>query len=248
MTRPDGRIEPGQPLRGAISARAWNRAQDAADIVFGNRYSVSGESGGGGLKPYTWVYCKPSITVQRWGILEITGVEITPTSSDSSTATRSFEDCPVITGGSPSSTTTAWCVAVEPIESGKVGRVAVAGLVQCKVSDLGDARGAHILWKDSHWSLIRMQAGVIRGTFSGTWEKGDTATVTDSVVSGAEYYAHNYIATVSSSTCLIAHVSGEWVLVGWDWHAMPSYDATKQQVLSHAADGGLGWLNTTACT
>ena len=35
MPRPDGRIEPGQPLRGAISARAWNRAQDAADVVLG---------------------------------------------------------------------------------------------------------------------------------------------------------------------------------------------------------------------
>lgn len=35
MGRTDGRIEPGQPLAGAISARAWNRAQDAADIVLG---------------------------------------------------------------------------------------------------------------------------------------------------------------------------------------------------------------------
>jgi hypothetical protein len=35
--RPDGRIEPGQKLASAISARAWNRAQDAADIVLGER-------------------------------------------------------------------------------------------------------------------------------------------------------------------------------------------------------------------
>jgi|GEM_PF-3914052 len=35
--RKDGRIEPGQPIASAISARAWNRAQDAADIVLGNR-------------------------------------------------------------------------------------------------------------------------------------------------------------------------------------------------------------------
>jgi hypothetical protein len=35
--RPDGRIEPGQKLARAISARAWNRAQDAADIVLGER-------------------------------------------------------------------------------------------------------------------------------------------------------------------------------------------------------------------
>lgn len=35
MARPDGRIEKGQRLGSAISARAWNRAQDAADVVLG---------------------------------------------------------------------------------------------------------------------------------------------------------------------------------------------------------------------
>lgn len=33
MAKPSGRIEKGQKLSTAISARAWNRAQDAADIV-----------------------------------------------------------------------------------------------------------------------------------------------------------------------------------------------------------------------
>lgn len=35
MARPDGRIEKGQRLSSAISARAWNRAQEAADLVLG---------------------------------------------------------------------------------------------------------------------------------------------------------------------------------------------------------------------
>lgn len=35
MAKPDGRIEKGQPLNRAISARAWNRTQDAADLVLG---------------------------------------------------------------------------------------------------------------------------------------------------------------------------------------------------------------------
>jgi hypothetical protein len=38
--RQDGRIEPGQKLAGAISARAWNRAQDAADLVLGKQYGT----------------------------------------------------------------------------------------------------------------------------------------------------------------------------------------------------------------
>jgi hypothetical protein len=247
MPRPDGRLEPGQPLRGAISARAWNRAQDAADLVLGAHAGTSGVPGSTVLKPYTWVYCKASTTVARWGVLAITGVEITPTSS-SGDATASFEEMPVLTGGTPSATTTAWCVAVEPIESGKVGRVAVGGVVQLKEADLSKASGAHILWKDSNWALIRMQAGVIRGTFTGTWTKGSTTTVTDAVLSGATYTAKNYIATLSGSACLIAYVANEWVLVGWDWHAMTDYDATKQQVLTHAANGGLAWVSTTACT
>jgi len=45
--RQDGRIEPGQKLSGAISARAWNRAQDAADIVLGERTGFGAEPGAG---------------------------------------------------------------------------------------------------------------------------------------------------------------------------------------------------------
>jgi hypothetical protein len=37
MARADGRVEPGQSLKSAFSARAWNRAQDAADIVLNER-------------------------------------------------------------------------------------------------------------------------------------------------------------------------------------------------------------------
>ena len=248
MPRPDGRLEPGQPLRGAISARAWNRAQDAADLVLGAHAGTEGGSPGSPvLKPYTWCYCKPSVAVERWGVLAITGVAITPTSS-SGGATASFEEMPVLTGASPSATTTAWCVAVEPIAANAVGKVAVGGVVQLKAADLGKASGAHVLWKDSNWALIRIQAGVIRGTFSGSWTKGSTTTVTDAVVSGATYTAKNYIATLSGSACLIAYVANEWVLVGWDWHSMTDYDATKQQVLTHAANGGLAWVSTTACT
>lgn len=189
MARPDGRLEPGQPLRGAISARAWNRAQDAADLVLGANPGTEGVPGSPVLKPYTWCYCKPSVTVARWGVLAITGMEIAPTSS-SGGATASFEEMPVLTGGTPSATTTAWCVAVEPIESGKVGRVAVGGVVQCKVevdksddkfvacSSGGLKTGVKgeglILWKEG-------------GTGSGKWalvRLGTTATTELDVVTG----------------------------------------------------------------
>ena len=216
MARPDGRIEPGQPLRGAISARAWNRAQDAADLVLGANPGTTGVSGSQVLTPYTWVYCQPSVTVARWGVLAITGVAITPTSS-SGGATASFEEMPVLTGGTPSATTTAWCVAVEPIAANAVGRVAVGGVVQLKAADLGKASGAHVLWKDSTWALIRIQSGVVRGTFTAPWSKGATKSVSDAVTSGTTYAdVKNYFAAITGTgtkACAIAYVGTEWILI-----------------------------------
>jgi predicted RecA/RadA family phage recombinase len=168
------------------------------------------------IKPYTWVYCKPSVTVARWDVLAITGVAITPTTS-SGGATASFEEMPVLTGGTPSATTTAWCVAVEPIESGKIGKVAVGGVVQLKAEDIGKAFGAHVLWKDSTWALIRIQAGVIRGRFSAPWDKGSTKTVTDATLTAVTYAnVKNYFADVTGSgskTCAIAYAAGDWMLI-----------------------------------
>jgi hypothetical protein len=191
MARPDGRIEPGQPLRGAISARAWNRAQDAADLVLGANPGTAGAPGSPVLKPYTWAYCRPSVTVARWGVLAITGVAITPTSS-SGGATASFEEMPVLTGGTPSATTTAWCVAVEPIESGKIGRVAVGGVVQCKV-EVGKADDKFVACKASASELktgVKGEGLILykeSGTGSGKWalvRLGTTATTELDVVTG----------------------------------------------------------------
>ena len=209
MARPDGRIEPGQPLGGAISARAWNRAQDAADLVLGASTGTSVTPGSPVLKPYTWVYCQPSVSVARWGVLAITGMAITPTSV-AGDATASYEEMPVLTGGTPSASIASWCVAVEPIQSGKIGRVAVGGVVQCK------------------------------------------ASISNS--------AHRFVRAKSSTAELESAWSGEGLILwrgnGWalvrlgilDLTKYESYDATKQQVLGHAANGGLAWIDTTACT
>lgn len=189
MSRPDGRIEPGQPLRGAISARAWNRAQDAADLVLGANPGTAGVPGSTAITPYTWVYCKPSVTVARWGVIAITGVAITPTSS-SGGATASFEEMPVLTGGTPSATTTAWCVAVEPIESGKIGRVAVGGVVQCKV-EVDKADDKFVACSASGLKTGVKGEGLIlykeSGTGSGKWalvRLGTTATTEIDVITG----------------------------------------------------------------
>lgn len=179
MARPDGRVEKGQKLSSAFSARAWNRAQDAADVVLGVTPGVEADGIRGPSAPYTYVYCKASVAVGRWGVLEITGMEIAPTGA---TATSQFESMPVIQGGIPSETSRAIAIAVEPIAAGAIGRVAIDGAVQVKL-DVGhvDHRFARpkastsamqsdwggpamILWKPSstgsdQWSLVRMGGG-----------------------------------------------------------------------------------------
>jgi len=52
--RPDGRVEPGQRISSAFSARAWNRAQDAADVVLGAR---TGATAGPGTQLHSALYC-----------------------------------------------------------------------------------------------------------------------------------------------------------------------------------------------
>lgn len=222
MARTDGRVEPGQRLGGAISARAWNRMMDAADIVHGDRYSVTGESGGGGLKPYTWAYCKSAAAVDRWSVLQITGLENPPVLDEpDNPQTRFFEDTPVLTGGAMDDYGVAFCVAVEPIAAGKVGRVAVSGVVQCKADQLQYAVGYQLLWRDTQWALIQIGGGIRLGSISSTWAKGGTATVTEQngngTALGGTFYATNYFATVtvSSGTKRVAcgKCGNTWILL-----------------------------------
>jgi hypothetical protein len=174
MARADGRIEQGQSIRSAISARAWNRAQDAADLVLGAQPGFEADGIRGPSAPYTAVYCKASADVDRWGVLAISGMESTP-----SGPAGQFHELPVLQGSTPTTGTTAFCVAVEPIKSGSLGRVAVAGVVQvqldvkseshqyakCKASvaelETASSGEAFILWKESgtgtgKWGLVRV--------------------------------------------------------------------------------------------
>lgn len=285
MARNDGRIEKGQRLSSAISAKAWNRAQQAADVVLGVQPGASADGQSYGSAPYQWVYAKNGTgsDLARWGVMAITGVEVTPTSDETADATKQFQQMPVLTGGTPSTSTTAWCVAVEPIKSNSIGRVAVSGAVQVKLdvqsasdSTAGAKDGSRtelktgsgealILWKESgtgagKWGLVRFGgtgAGVRLGTISTTWGKGSTATVTQqngdgsAITSAPTFTATNYTATLTVSGTMrvaCALIGSTWVLVAWDWESLSGYSGTKQQVLTHAANGGLTWLDTTSCT
>ena len=208
---PRSHVNPGDPIR--LAASQINGLNRLLSVGAGFALPAAGE----GQTPYTWVMAKNNTgsSVARWGVLGITGMDITPGSSTNTTA--QFEQLPVVAGGTPSATTTAWCVAVEPIESGKIGRVAVGGVVQLKAADLGKATGAQVLWKDSTWALIRLQSGVVRGTFTAPWAKNATATVTDAISTSVTYASvKNYFAAITgtgSKACAIAYVGSEWILI-----------------------------------
>ena len=205
--RTDGRVEPGQPIRSGLSARAWNRAQQAADIVLGVTPSFSAGSAGDGIPSHTSLYAKNNTTgdAGRWGVLAIAGMEIVP-SGTTGAALEQFERSPLLSGGLPTGGN-PFVIALEPIAVGSLGRVAVAGVVQvmlnitdaahtfatAKDGDLTQLQSATsgeatILWKDSGTgsgkrALVRFGAAGASGgsrlaKTSGTWTKGATASVT----------------------------------------------------------------------
>jgi hypothetical protein len=201
----DGRVTPG-PIKGQLSARALNRAQEAADIVFGQRDNGAAVGPSAGPSAYTPILAKNNTTgaVRRWGVLSVAGVVFTP-SGATGNATQQFQDQPVLIGGLPTGGS-SFVVAVEPIAAGKIGRVAVAGVVQAKINVVSESDTfatakdgdltqlassssgeAQILWKESgtgasKWAIVRFGgaggASIRLGKVTGTWSKNATASVT----------------------------------------------------------------------
>lgn len=232
MPRQDGRIEPGQKLTSAISARAWNRAQQAADIVLGSVPGSTAEPATQVSAPYTWVYAKnvTSSTVPRWGVTAITGVEITPTGDMAATATRQFETMPVLAIDAITEPGQR-CVAIEPIAAGSVGRVAVAGVVQVKTED-ADKISTTVLWKNETWAFVRLGGDLRWGTVSEKWFKNTTADITPinsdgTPIDGADtFQAINLLRTVDPSDrtstesnvkVVCAYSGNRWLLVNAEW-------------------------------
>jgi hypothetical protein len=152
-------------------------------------------------------------------------MQIVPTSDINDSATTSFRTMPVLTLGEVQSnyegaqtepTTLSWGVSVEPIVGGGVHKVAVGGVVPCRIDIINDKHtcvqpfssrtgsrnvlrsamigGGQIVWKESgtgqdKWALIRIGAPettVLLGTFTGSWSRTDRKTVTE-VRSGEQY-------------------------------------------------------------
>lgn len=207
-------VRPGDPITLAASqVNGLNR-------LLATSGGYGGAAGIAEQLPYTWLPCRVAAAVARWDVLAITGLEVTPTTAN---GISQFQSMPLVTGAAPSATTTAWGVAVEPIAAGRVGRLAVAGVVQAKTADLGKCGGYQLLWRDATWALIQIGGGLRLGTISATWTKGQTATVTEQYGDGSSrpgaptFQATNWFATitVSSGTKRVAcgRTDGRWILI-----------------------------------
>lgn len=57
---------------------------------------------------------------------------------------------------------------------------------------------------------------LVRGKFTGSWNKGATKTVTDATLSAVTYEAKNYFASLTGTgekACCLGYVAGEWILI-----------------------------------
>jgi hypothetical protein len=199
-TDPRSHVRPGDKLRIAAEQINWINRQMAADTSFGGGPLAGVEPG----KNVILARNNTGGDVPRWGVMAIGGVEINPTAGD--TQRRSFEEQPCITGTMPSATTgAAFCIAVEPIKAGKIGRVAVAGVVQAKLTvgsgvtgdrarphasrdtlELAANGPARVLWRPSGsgtvWGLVRIDEcdPILIGRYLGgeNWNQFECNTVT----------------------------------------------------------------------
>lgn len=147
MPRTDGRIEKGQSIRTAISAKAWNRAQDAADVVLGVRPGV--EAGDGIPIPraanIALVRNDSGVQVPVCGVLSLSfegsgGIVVNPTggslsgTNSAATLAKEFFRQPVLRGITPTSARVLEvAIALEPVAPNAIGRFAVGGCFPCKV-------------------------------------------------------------------------------------------------------------------
>ena len=136
MAKPDGRIEKGQRIASAISAKAWNRAQDAADIVLGVRPGVEAGQFKEVSLPFSYIYSqftnKGNVPGRIWnvGCLDIPGSILLNPPNETDTA---WNQVPAFANASSVSMSRV-AIALEPIAEGAFGRVAISGIVPAKIT------------------------------------------------------------------------------------------------------------------
>lgn len=165
------KVEPGQPLD--YPAEFFNVQIDVAQSFL----SKTGATAAGFQRQrdpdVVKVKNASGADVDRFGVLEVTGVVFTPTDNEDE-----FKNNFALTGGTPSTNLENFVVLLEPIPDGKFGRAIISGVTPVKIdvvdadhqfaraksasaAELESGRGpARIIWKESgtgsKWSLVRL--------------------------------------------------------------------------------------------
>jgi hypothetical protein len=107
-------------------------------------------------------------------------------------------------------------MAKPPRQSGRSVTFTPASAKRIARAVLAHERGG----RDMERTQLRTAGGdgeIVRGTFSGSWNKGSVKTVTDAILSSVTYGSvQNYFASITGSgtkSCAIAYVGGEWILI-----------------------------------
>jgi hypothetical protein len=185
--RPDGRVEPGQRISSAFSARAWNRAQDAADVVLGARTGAEAGASAGVERASNIVLVQNNSgqDVPWLGVLGISGVAIDPSggalngADAASNRAREFAARPVLTGVTPAAIhADSFVVCLEPIAIDAIGRAAIGGVFACRVNVTSAAHRFAIAKAGDATQLQSAACGVVQllwkesGTGQGKWAAG----------------------------------------------------------------------------
>lgn len=172
-----GRISPGQNLTNAISARAWNRAQDAADIVLNARANLAAEPDAFHRLPH-FVFVKnfTGTDVPRFGVLGFSDVVVDPsggtlTGTDfESDSAREFVRRPVLAGVVPQSIhAQKFGVLLEPAAPDAIVRAAVSGVFACRVHKITREHGFASVKPGDPTQLVTRDCGLVQLL----WIEGD---------------------------------------------------------------------------
>jgi hypothetical protein len=216
---PQLNVQPGDPLQlTARQVNAWNR-------LASQQPSVEATAAPPEPAPYLTLYARNDTNA---ALSQFQAVKIQSLELDASGV--QFRTKPLVKVTQVDAIDNALAIAVEPIGAGKIGRVAVSGVVPCRITNTdtsnrfarptpgstiltGAALGpAEIIWIEgvggtNVQGLVRLGpfVEVVRlGKVSATWSKGTVATVTQYTGAGdatsTTFSARNRFADVTVST------------------------------------------------
>lgn len=183
-----GRLVPGQSIKTAISARALNRAQDAADIVLGGRLNVTADAQIPIEKVSNIVLVRndSSHDVPRLGVLGIDGIAIDPSGgtlegeNQASVRAREFARRPVLSGVTPTRARHAntFVVLLEPCEANAIAPAAASGCFAVRLQIENEAHSFATVRNGDRTQLASTSCGVMQllwkqtGTGQNKWAVG----------------------------------------------------------------------------